>query len=404
MKQLLISFLLVNAFTYSFAQKSLGTSFFGTLKGDTKICESSSGYASATDVEALVTSILDRYGLKNGYIIMSCTQTDNCTAILDAQNRPYILFNPNFLQSVRQLNFSEADIKVNNNDWKTLTILAHELGHHLNNHLNNPRLGATKVDMELEADETAGFIVYLLGGDAYQAKLAYSDKTVNENGSYTHPPRARRLEAVQKGWEAAKKKYDKPNNITASFTFKDSFSDNTNGWFTGADQNYSIKIERNKYKFKVIPESHWYHSNRYANIDISKDFSVSVSTEWLGGVDNWGYGIEFCYDSEKKSTNIFQISSNGNYGIIKSENDIWTDLKKWTPTTAIKKGRNEKNILTVNKVGRFFFYYVNDVFLETIPANTMFGKLFGLKVSSSQSVDFDDFEITGTMLPSNSKN
>jgi hypothetical protein len=34
----------------------------------------------------------------------------------------------------------------------------------------------------------------------------------------------------------------------------------------------------------------------------------------------------------------------------------------------------------------------------------MFGKLFGLKVSSSQSVDFDDFEITGTMLPSNSKN
>ena len=400
MKKLSLLLCFFYAINTSYAQKSLGTSFFGTLKGDTKICEKSSGYASADDVEALVTSILDRYGLKNGYIIMSCTQTDNCTAILDDQNRPYILFNPNFLQSVRRLNFTEADIKVNNNDWKTLTILAHELGHHLNNHLINPRPGATRVDMELEADETAGFIVYLLGGDAYQAKLAYTDKTVSDIGSYTHPGRAKRLEAVQKGWDAAKKKYDKPNNPTASFTFKDSFSDNTNGWFTGADQNYSIKIERNKYTFNVIPESHWYHSNRYANIDIAKDFSVSVSTEWLGGIDNWGYGIEFCYDIDKKSTNMFQISSNGYYSIIKSENDIWTDVKKWTTNAAIKKGKSEKNILTVNKVGRFFFFYVNDIFLESIPANTLFGKNFGLKVSSSQRVDFDDFEIIGSMMPS----
>jgi uncharacterized protein (TIGR02145 family) len=90
-------------------------------------------------------------------------------------------------------------------DWSTLTILAHEIGHHMNNHLTNPLPDATRRGMELEADETAGFLLYLMGGQLEQGKLAFRE--ASEAGSYTHPPRAQRYEALARGYADATKRF-----------------------------------------------------------------------------------------------------------------------------------------------------------------------------------------------------
>jgi uncharacterized protein (TIGR02145 family) len=107
---------------------------------------------------------------------------------------------------VQTLHFSESDLPViGERDWPTLTILAHELGHHMNNHLTNPLPDATRRGMELEADETAGFLLYLMGGGLEQGKLAFRE--ASETGSYTHPPRAQRHEALARGYADAVKRF-----------------------------------------------------------------------------------------------------------------------------------------------------------------------------------------------------
>jgi hypothetical protein len=94
-----------------------------------------------------------------------------------------------------------------------LTILAHEIGHHLNNHITNPLPGATEIELELEADKTAGFLVYLMGGTLEKAKMAFQD--VSENGSYTHPKRSDRINALVGGYKDAEAKFPRfrPNPI-----------------------------------------------------------------------------------------------------------------------------------------------------------------------------------------------
>ncbi|NDC78645.1 MAG: hypothetical protein EBZ67_12345, partial [Chitinophagia bacterium] len=187
------------------AQDRPGTGFSGSVGKDPGVCASSgANFMTERQVEDLVSEMLDRIGTRNRYIIVSCREVENCQATL-YRGKPYILYNPQFLGAVKSLNFSTADLRATDKDWQTLTILAHELGHHINNHLLNPLPDATQRDMELEADETAGFIIYLMGGPMDKALQAYA--TLPEQGSYLHPPRARRLEAVQKGFASARQKY-----------------------------------------------------------------------------------------------------------------------------------------------------------------------------------------------------
>jgi TPR repeat protein len=187
------------------AQDRPGTSFAGPAGRDAGVCATNSAnFMSERQVEDLVSEMLDRIGTRNRYIIVSCREVENCQATL-YRGKPYILYNPQFLGAVKSLNFSTTDLLATDKDWQTLTILAHELGHHINNHLLNPLPDASPRDMELEADETAGFIIYLMGGPLDKALQAYA--TLSEQGGYLHPPRQRRIEAVRKGYGSAAGKY-----------------------------------------------------------------------------------------------------------------------------------------------------------------------------------------------------
>lgn len=85
--------------------------------------------------------------------------------------------------------------------WRSLGVLAHELGHHLAGHtfVHNQ----SSHDRELEADKYAGFILAKLGADLDQA-IRWTD-ILNKQGSSTHPPRAKRTLAARKGWLQARR-------------------------------------------------------------------------------------------------------------------------------------------------------------------------------------------------------
>jgi len=168
---------------------------------------SASNFMSEQEVERLITDMLDRIDIRNRYLIVSCTRVENCQAMI-YRGKPYILYNPIFLDEVKRLNFSTADLKVSTRNWEALAILAHELGHHVNNHLLNPHPDVSARDMELEADEFAGAMIFRMGGSRDEAMAAF--RNLPPTGTYSHPGRQQRLDAVARGWERVKSRNTDP--------------------------------------------------------------------------------------------------------------------------------------------------------------------------------------------------
>jgi TPR repeat protein len=208
MKLLFSTILFFLSFVIGYSQSKISTDFYGKENIRAELCDQSKGFMSEQDVESLISTILSMQGLNNRFIVLSCASVENCMATIDKNNRPVILYNPKFLQSVKKLGFKEADLPTfSEQDWSTLTILSHEIGHHLNNHITNPLPGATNIQLELEADKTAGFLVYLMGGTLEKAKLVFRD--VTEKGSYNYPKRQDRIAALTNGYDDAKNKFPK---------------------------------------------------------------------------------------------------------------------------------------------------------------------------------------------------
>ena len=168
---------------------------------------------SDQEVIDLITTICTKTNNKNRFVIAPCGNISNCQATL-YNNRPYIMYNTQFLNSVKGLQFTNSSLPKEQVDWKVITLLAHEVAHHVYMHLINPDPDMTQRQMELEADEFAGYTIYMLGGSLENAQAIMHTASVSDKGSYTHPPRAQRLDAIQRGYIQAQNTFPKQNGST----------------------------------------------------------------------------------------------------------------------------------------------------------------------------------------------
>ena len=168
------------------------------------------GAAALSDDEVinLITTICEKTNNKNRFIIAPCTQVPNCYATVH-NNRPYILYNTQFLATVKGLQFTNAKLPDGVVDWKVMTLLAHEIGHHIYMHLTNPDPNMNDREMELEADEFAGYAIYMLGGSLAQAQSVMYGSNISEKDSYTHPGRSKRIDAIAKGYNRGQSMFPK---------------------------------------------------------------------------------------------------------------------------------------------------------------------------------------------------
>ena len=136
-----------------------------------------------------INAILKYSGLSSNFKIFGANIDNAIATIID--NQRYILYDPKLL--------SYTD-KRSGNYWSSMSILAHEIGHHLSGH-TIAKKGSNPSD-ELEADKFSGFVLYKLGATLPQALSAM--KTLgSEFETSTHPAKARRLQAITKGWKEA---------------------------------------------------------------------------------------------------------------------------------------------------------------------------------------------------------
>ena len=213
-KSLLLVFMLWKP-TGLWGQSGQLSNFYGNSHPGGEICVRSGNFNTDVDVEQLVTQIMEKLGAQNRFVVMPCDRTSNAQATVDDKMRPYILYNPEFLRSVKSLNFTTSTVPAGTTNWEKLAILAHEIGHHINYHLVSPHSEATLHSMELEADVTAGDILYKLGASLADAQKVMYSPEISVNGSMSHPSRAKRLDAIEKGWRQAEIQFPRSRVVPA---------------------------------------------------------------------------------------------------------------------------------------------------------------------------------------------
>jgi len=180
--------------------------YSGSLKDAADICELNKGRSISTNknAEMALYQILAVTGMSKRFVLQECEGIENCIATSYKGIR-YILYDNEFMEMIAR----------RTNSWSNLSILAHEIGHHVNGHSLDlivyaaeaaeiPSLAESR-QMELEADEFSGFVMYKLGASLEQAQEAIQLISSNENDTYsTHPSKDRRLKAIEIGYNKAR--------------------------------------------------------------------------------------------------------------------------------------------------------------------------------------------------------
>lgn len=186
----------------------VGKNYYGNVINEREICDWVA-FSTKPEVSKAIENIVRRSGLKQNFYVMECPNTDNCFAATRNGER-LIVYDPSFINKLNN---------VTKTDWGALSILAHEIGHHLQGH--TIKQGGSEHEKELEADEFSGFVMYQMGAKLKEAQTAIASLTTEYTTS-THPPRSKRLKAIERGYNNAKELYPdiQPKNVQSTSTYQ----------------------------------------------------------------------------------------------------------------------------------------------------------------------------------------
>jgi hypothetical protein len=249
------------------------------------------GFRSKPEASKAIEDIVRRSGLKQNFYVMECPNTDNCYAVTQNGER-IIVYDAKFMQKINDMTKT---------DWGALSILAHEIGHHLQGH--TLKIGGSDYTKEIEADEFSGFVMYQMGANLKQAQTAIWMLTT-DNDTGTHPPRNRRMKAIEKGFKNAEELYPRLNNsnTTVKTTNADPISQIEKK--EPSDDRMIIEVESTEPLIESTPvkkttgciTGNCLNGNGVA---INSKSLEKYEGEWSNG-KRTGFGIEYYADGQKK--------------------------------------------------------------------------------------------------------
>ena len=170
---------------------------YGSSADASELCDfyQARSFATYRNADIALDKILDVTGMSKRFVLKECNDISNCLATTYKGIR-YILYDREFMDA----------IATRTNSWSSMSILAHEIGHHVNGHtLGEESTLSESRQMEIEADEYSGFIMFKLGASLEQAQEAIRVYGSGKDDSYsTHPSKDKRLRAIEKGYNNAK--------------------------------------------------------------------------------------------------------------------------------------------------------------------------------------------------------
>lgn len=144
-------------------------------------------FVSEYEAAEYVRAILDKVNWRQNFTLREERGTNNAYAAVENGKR-VIIYDNKFLTALDQYS---------NTRWASISVLAHEIGHHYYNHLINGN--SSTPAKELESDYFSGYALAKIGASLSDATAAIQ-KIAPAQGNASHPGRAERVNAIQRGW------------------------------------------------------------------------------------------------------------------------------------------------------------------------------------------------------------
>ena len=168
---------------------------------------------------------------------------------------------------------------------------------------------------------------------------------------------------------------------------KDDFSSNINGWWTGNGDNYSMKLENNKYVITTTVKDKGRFVTISPYVDKKKDFSIEATFIQKSGSENNGLGLLWGNNGDGKYQE-FIIASNGYYKIRSPEKiekiNEWVAYKKVNPLGQLNHLRVEQ------RKGKLHFF-INSEEVATVAQLPIYGNRMGIVNYTDMVLEVDDF-------------
>ncbi len=155
-------------------------------------------FVNSYEAAGYVRAILEKVNWRQNFTLREESGTNNAYAAVENGKR-VIIYDNKFLTALDQYS---------NTRWASISVLAHEIGHHYYNHLVNGK--SSTPAKELESDYFSGYALAKIGATLTEATAAIQ-KIAPTQGNASHPGRAERVNAIQRGWY-----YANANNTTAA--------------------------------------------------------------------------------------------------------------------------------------------------------------------------------------------
>jgi hypothetical protein len=175
--------------------------------------------------------------------------------------------------------------------------------------------------------------------------------------------------------------------------FEDDFSDDT-GWFTDRGDDFGFEYAQGGYRIyvEILNATIWTIRERAAS-----DVRLEVDAVRTSGAEDGYYGLVCRHQDEEESYYGLVISSDGSYGIGKSEDGEFEFLETGTAPDGVIESGEEPNRIRADCVGETLTLYANGQKLVEVQDDDFdsgfIGLVAGTRLSGGIEVLFDNYAV-----------
>lgn len=180
--------------------------------------------------------------------------------------------------------------------------------------------------------------------------------------------------------------------------FEEHFSDNRCGWFTGYSKVCDSKslIGNGFYEMENLESKIGTINSVPIKLNFENDFFIECTLRIVKGDLTHGFGICWGGSDDNLKNNQFTISGNGGFNISFRSNDHYDSYSNWINNSNILTGYNQDNILSIEKTGNRFEFYINGMFIFRTTKPLNYGNQVGLVANFDTNIIFRYLKVYGS--------
>lgn len=200
----------------------------------------------------------------------------------------------------------------------------------------------------------------------------------------------------------AQQQYSDLGYLKEGILFYEPFLTNVNGLATASTDRYVKSFENGYYRMESKQDNYYpeesFNKNGAFAIDENRDFQIEAEIKWVNGQDNNANALLFGKATKKSASGFtshfrFGFSGNGKITIDNYDADTrqFTDLLGWTTCEALQP--REFNKLTVRKVGKRLYFFVNKVWVHTADYVAFYGDNVGVMPNGGSEIHVRELKV-----------